>query len=46
MRNRPIGLGGRSCECGALAEDGSAKCSKCRNRARWQRRRTWSRGDL
>ena len=41
MRTRPIGLGGRLCECGALAEDGSATCGKCRNRARWQRRRSW-----
>lgn len=40
MRNRPISLGGRHCECGALAENGSPLCLKCRYRARWYRRRS------
>lgn len=40
MRNRPIGLGGHHCECGALADNGSAFCRKCRNRARWLRRKS------
>jgi hypothetical protein len=38
-RIRPINLAGRRCECGALAEDGSPVCRKCRNRARWLRRK-------
>ena len=32
-RNRPINLDGRRCECGALTENGSPTCRKCRNRA-------------
>jgi hypothetical protein len=39
MNNHLLGLGGRHCECGALAEDGSARCRKCRSRSRWLRRR-------
>ena len=38
-RNRPINLDGRRCECGALAENGSPTCRKCRSRARWLRRK-------
>jgi hypothetical protein len=37
-RNRPINLEER-CECGALAENGSPACRKCRSRARWLRRK-------
>jgi hypothetical protein len=40
-RNRPINLNGRRCECGALTENGSLVCRKCRNRMRWLRRKTW-----
>jgi hypothetical protein len=39
MRNRPLGLGGQRCECGALTENRSPLCRKCRNRARWLRRK-------
>ena len=39
MRNRLVRLNGRRCECGALAEDSAATCRKCRNRARWLRRK-------
>lgn len=39
MRTRPINLSGRRCECGALAADDAPTCRKCRNRARWIRRR-------
>jgi len=39
MRNRPLNLNGRRCECGALADGRSSACRKCRNRARWARRK-------
>jgi hypothetical protein len=42
MRNLPVNLDGRRCECGALADD-SRLCRKCRSRARWLRRRIWHR---
>ncbi|MQY08059.1 hypothetical protein ACRB68_61650 [Actinomadura sp. RB68] len=32
-----------SCPCGARVEAGSARCRKCRARARWRRRRAGSR---
>ena len=44
-RNRPINLDGRRCECGALAENGSPACRKCRSRARWLRRKHWRHDD-
>ena len=44
-RNRPINLGGRRCECGALTDNGSPVCRKCRNRARWLRRKNWRHHD-
>lgn len=31
----------RYCECGALTENGSQLCLKCRNRYRWLRRKAW-----
>jgi hypothetical protein len=40
MRNLPVNLDGRRCECGALTENRSAVCRKCRNRARWLRRKS------
>ena len=40
MRTRPIGFGGRYCECGAPTEVGAPMCRKCRNRARWLRRKS------
>lgn len=40
MHTHPISLRGRYCECGALAENGSRLCIKCRYRARWYRRRS------
>lgn len=39
MRNRPVNPDGRRCECGALTENGSPVCRKCRSRTRWQRRK-------
>jgi hypothetical protein len=44
-RNRPINLDGRRCECGALTENGSPTCRKCRSRARWLRRKNWRHQD-
>jgi hypothetical protein len=44
-RNRPINLDGRRCECGALTENGSPVCRKCRSRARWLRRKNWRHHD-
>jgi hypothetical protein len=41
MRNRPILRDGRRCRCGALTEDGLSRCTKCRNRSRWYRRKAW-----
>jgi hypothetical protein len=42
-RNLPVNLDGDRCECGALTENGSRLCQKCKNRMRWLRRRTWHR---
>jgi hypothetical protein len=39
MRNFPINLDGQRCECGAIADEGKSTCRKCRNRARWLRRK-------
>jgi hypothetical protein len=44
-RIRPVNLDGRRCECGALAENGAPICRKCRNRARWLRRKNWRHRD-
>jgi hypothetical protein len=40
MRQRPIGIGGRRCHCGALAEQDNPTCRKCRARHRWARRKS------
>lgn len=40
MRKLPHSLFGRSCPCGALVEQGSKQCTKCRSRARWFRRKS------
>jgi hypothetical protein len=40
MHHEPASLlGGRQCECGAVAQHGSSLCRKCGYRARWYRRR-------
>jgi hypothetical protein len=39
MRNLPVNLDSRRCECGALTENGSPVCRKCRSRVRWLRRK-------
>lgn len=39
MRNLPVNLDGRRCECGALAEKRAPVCRKCRSRARRLRRK-------
>jgi len=44
-RNSPINLDGLRCECGAQAENGLPICRKCRNRARWLRRKNWRHRD-
>jgi hypothetical protein len=38
VRQRPLGLPGQRCVCGAHAEQGR-RCVKCRARARWVRRK-------
>jgi hypothetical protein len=39
----PTSPDGRRCECGALSENGSWLCGKCRRRVRWLRRKAWRR---
>jgi hypothetical protein len=39
VRQYPINLDGRRCECGAIADDRKPTCRKCNNRARWLRRK-------
>jgi ribosomal protein L40E len=33
------------CSCGALVDSKARQCRKCRNRARWLRRKNWQHRD-
>lgn len=40
MQASPMMLEGRRCACGALVKENGKKCLKCRDRARWFRRKS------
>lgn len=41
MRPIQVAFLSNRCSCGALLEKNARQCSKCRNRARWLRRKIW-----